>query len=431
VDLAAVGSSSVRLVALAVTNALLDDVVVGLRADRGLIVDLGPDVVPDAGDEVLDAAGDVLLPGLVNGHTHAAMTLMRGYGGDLPLMTWLRDKIWPAEERLTDDAVYWGTRLACCEMIRTGTVRFWDMYWRPVAVARAVLDAGLKATVGHPLIDGLDASRSPTLQRVATDILDELEDLGGGVSASLTPHGIYTLGETSLAWVAETAAARDLPIQLHFLEVADEASGLWERTGEQPAAYLDRLGVLGPRTVLAHCVWAEDGDLELIASRGATVVTNPASNLKLAVGRIFPYEAARRRGIPVGLGTDGASSNNGLDILQDVKLLALLQKHAHDDPSVLPASEAWAVGVGALAPSLGTVGTLAPGHPADFILVSRRAAELGPGHLMANLVYAASGAVVDTTVVAGRVLMRHRELPGEDEVLAKAREAAVALGVLP
>jgi 5-methylthioadenosine/S-adenosylhomocysteine deaminase len=417
-------------VAIAVTNALFDDVVVGLRAERGVIVALGPGVVPDPGDEVLDAAGDVLLPGLVNGHTHAAMTLMRGYAGDLPLMTWLRDKIWPAEERLTDDAVYWGTRLACCEMIRSGTVRFWDMYWRPIAVARAVLDAGLNATVGLPLIDGLDAARSPTLQRSATEMLDALEGVGGGVSASLTPHGIYTLSETSLAWVAETAAARDLPIHLHFLEVADEATGLWERTGEQPAAYLDRLGVLGPKTVLAHCVWAEDRDLELIATRGATVVTNPASNLKLAVGRVFPYEAVRRHGIPVALGTDGASSNNGLDLLQDLRLLALLQKHAHDDPSVLPAAEAWAVGVGALAPGLGATGTLAPGLPADFILVSRGVPELGPGHLMANLVYAASGAVVDTTVVGGRVLMRHRELPGEDEVLAKAHEAAAALGVL-
>lgn len=416
--------------AIAVTNALFDDVEVGLRAEHGVIVALGPDVVPAPGDEVLDAAGDVLLPGLVNGHTHAAMTLMRGYGGDLPLMNWLRDKIWPAEERLTDDAVYWGTRLACCEMIRSGTVRFWDMYWRPVAVARAVLDAGLNATVGLPLVDGLDAARSPALQRSATEMLDALEDVGGGVSASLAPHGIYTLSETSLAWAAETAAARDLPIHLHFLEVADEAAGLWERTRERPAAYLDRLGALGPRTVLAHCVWAEEGDLELIATRGATVVTNPASNLKLAVGRIFPYEAVRRHGIPVALGTDGASSNNGLDVLQDLRLLALLQKHAHDDPSVLPASDAWAVAVGALAPGLGAAGTLAPGLPADFILVSRGAPELGPGHLMANLVYAASGAVVDTTVVGGRVLMRHRELPGEDEVRAKAHEAAAVLGVL-
>jgi 5-methylthioadenosine/S-adenosylhomocysteine deaminase len=416
--------------AMAVTNALLDGVAVGLRSEHGIIVELGPGVAPAPGDEVLDAAGDVLLPGLVNGHTHAAMTLMRGYGGDLPLMTWLREKIWPAEERLTDDAVYWGTRLACCEMIRTGTVRFWDMYWRPTAVARAVLDAGLEATVGLPLVDDLDAARSPALQRRATEMLDALESLGSGVSASLAPHGIYTVSETSLAWVAETAAARDLPIQLHFLEVADEAAGLWERSREQPAAYLDRLGVLGPRTVLAHCVWADESDLELIAARGATVVTNPASNLKLAVGRIFPYEAVRRHGIAVALGTDGASSNNGLDVLQDLKLLSLLQKHAHDDPSVLPAAEAWTVGIGALAPSLGATGSLAPGRPADFSLVSRRAPELGPGHLLANLVYAASGSVVDTTVVGGRVLMRHREIPGEEEVLVKAHEAAEALGVL-
>ena len=174
----------------------------------------------------------------------------------------------------------------------------------------------------------------------------------------------------------------------------------------------------------------EEVELELVAARGATVVTNPVSNLKLAGGRIFPYATVRRAGIPVGLGTDGASSNNGLDLFQDVKVLSLLQKHDQDDPRALPADEAWQVVTGGLAPTLGGGRDLVPGAAADFILVRADAPELGPGHLLANLVYAAAGDVVDATVVAGRVLMRDGRVEGAAEVVAKARERAARLGTL-
>jgi 5-methylthioadenosine/S-adenosylhomocysteine deaminase len=414
---------------LAVTGALHQGEVIGLRAASGVIAEIGADVSPQDGDDVLDAAGSAVLPGLVNGHTHAAMTLFRGYGSDLPLMEWLETRIWPKEALLTDDDVYWGTRLACLEMVRCGTVRFWDMYWRPDAVARAVEDGGMRATVGMPFIDGLDpavgeAGRSEVLANL--DAVDARDDR---VTASLTPHGIYTVSEESLRWLGEQARERDLPLQLHFLEVQDEVSGLQERTGERPAAYLDRLGVLTPKTVLAHGVWLEDDDLELIAERGSIVVTNPASNMKLAVGRAFPYRRVRAHGIPVGIGTDGASSNNSLDLLADVKLMALLQKHAEGDPSALPASEAWEIATATSAPGLGQSGRLEVGAPADFILVRLDAPELTPGDLIANLVYAASGAVVDSTVVAGRVLMRRRVVDDEEEIRAKAMESVARLGL--
>jgi 5-methylthioadenosine/S-adenosylhomocysteine deaminase len=416
---------------LAVAGATLPDgAAVSLRADDGRVVAIGPDVDAEADDEVLDGAGRVLLPGLVNGHTHAAMALFRGFAGDLALMDWLQDHIWPAEARLDADDVYWGTRLACLEMIRTGTVRFWDMYWQPGAVARAVTDAGLRAMVGLPLIDGLDAAKSTALRADAVRFLDELADADPRVRPCLTPHGIYTVSTESLAWVAEEAATRDLPVHLHFLEIEDEVTGCLERTGKRPGPYLEDLGLLTPRTVLAHGVWMEDAELDLVAAHGATVVTNPASNLKLAVGRVFPYARVRAAGIPVGLGTDGASSNNGLDLLQDVKLLSLLQKHTENDPRALPADEAWRVVTGGLAPSLGGAPDLAVGAAADFVLARAAAPELTPGHLVANLVYAAAGQVVDATVVAGRVLMRDGRIDGADEVVAKARERAGRLGVL-
>ena len=339
---------------LAVINATLPDgSTVALRAVDGVIRALGTDVQPEPGDEVVDAGGDVLIAGLVNGHTHAGMTLFRGYGSDLPLMDWLEQKIWPAEARLTDDDVYWGTRLACVEMIRSGTVRFWDMYWRPAHVARAVRDAGMRATVGPPLIDGLDPSHSDAACALVAEALDEVTEFAPMVQPSLAPHGIYTVSERSLEWVAEQSERRALPVQIHFLETEDEVSGCLERTSLRPGPYLDRIGVLSPRAVLAHGVWMEEAELELVAARGATVVTNPVSNLKLAVGRTFPYPRARAHGIAVGLGTDGASSNNGLDLLQDVKVLAILQKFAHDDPAALPAAEAWDIASGQLAPALG------------------------------------------------------------------------------
>jgi 5-methylthioadenosine/S-adenosylhomocysteine deaminase len=414
---------------LAVVGASLDGVRVGLRAVDGVIAALGPDVAPEPGDEVLDGSGHLLLPGLVNGHTHAAMTLFRGYGSDLRLMDWLEKRIWPAEAKLTDEDVYWGTRLACVEMIRSGTVRFWDMYWEPAGVARAVTDSGLRATVGLPLVDGMDAERGREVQAEAGAVLDALADAGPRVSASVTPHSIYAVSAATLAWSAEQAAARDVPIHLHFLEIEDEVSGCIERYGERPASFLDRLGVLGSRTVLAHGVWMEEPELELVAARGCTVVTNPVSNLKLAVGRIFPYASVRTHGIPVGLGTDGASSNNSLDLVADVKFLALLQKHEQNDPAAVPAAEAWDVVSGALAPALGPRG-LALGAPADFLLARAGATELAPGSAMTNLVYAASGSVIDATVVDGRVLMRDGVIESEDEVCAKAVEAARRLGVL-
>jgi 5-methylthioadenosine/S-adenosylhomocysteine deaminase len=411
-------------VTLAVTGATLDGQEVGLRADGGRIVELGPEVVARPGDEVVAGDGTALVPGLVNGHTHAAMTLFRGFGDDLPLMEWLEHRIWPAEARLTADDVYWGTRLACVEMIRSGTVRFWDMYWQPGATARAVDDAGLSATIGTPLIDGLDAERSPELQRAARETLDELDTGHPRVAPALAPHAIYTVSEPSLRWIGEQSHERELPVHIHLSETSDEVDQCVAAHGARPAAYLDRLGVLGPRTLLAHGVWLDDDELALVAQRGATVVTNPVSNLKLAVGGVFRYDAARERGIPVGLGTDGASSNNSLDLLQDLKAFALIQKHAARDPAVLPAAEAWAVATGARAPMLGQSGRVAVGEAADFLLVRATAPELSLGDFTAGLVYAATGAVVDTTVVDGKVLMRGGMVEEEEEVRARAVEHA-------
>lgn len=411
---------------LTITNALKDGQRVGLRCEDGTIAAIGGDVAPQPGDEAIDAAGAHLLPPLVNGHTHAAMTLFRGSGGDLPLMPWLEERIWPIEAKLDDEDVYWGARLACAEMLRSGTTRFWDMYWHPRATARAVLDAGVRATIGAPLFD-LDGSPEK-LRDSAHRSLEQLAEFGPEITPALAPHAIYTVSEESLRWIGELSAERELPVQIHLSETEKEVQDCLAEHGERPAFYLDRLGMLSERTVLAHGVWLDPDELALVAERGATVVTNPVANMKLAVGGVFPHSAARTAGVPVGLGTDGAGSNDSLDLLADLKTFALVQKHAAGDPTAIDASEAWAVATGARAPLLGAT-PLEPGAPADFLLLRPDSPELGIGELAADLVYAAAGAAVDTAVVGGRVLMREGEVPGLEEIVAHAAERARSLGL--
>lgn len=408
------------------TGAVLDGETVGMRCEDGLIVALGPEVAAAPGEETLDAGGAPLVAPLVNGHTHAAMTLFRGSGGDLPLMPWLRERIWPVEAKLEDEDVYWGARLACAEMIASGTTRFWDMYWHPEATARAVADAGLGATIGAPLFDR--DGDADGMRRTALESLERLGELGPAIVPALAPHSIYMVSEESLRWIAELSAERGVPVQIHLAETEVEVEDCLAAHGLRPAAYLDSLGLLNERVVLAHGVWLDRAELELIAARGATVVTNPVANMKLAVGGVFPYPAAREAGVAVGLGTDGAGSNDSLDLLAELKHFALAQKHAAGDPTAIEAGEAWEIATGARAPLLGA-GALAVGAPADFLLLRAAAPELAIGELASDLVYAAAGSAVATTVVGGRARMRDGAQAEEAEVVARACERARRLGL--
>jgi 5-methylthioadenosine/S-adenosylhomocysteine deaminase len=411
---------------LAVTGAVLDDTVVGLRCEGGTIVALGPGVEPEPGEVTVEATGAPLVAPLVNGHTHAAMTLFRGYGGDLPLMRWLREVVWPVEAKLEPEDVYWGARLACLEMIRSGTTRFWDMYWHPGATARAVEDAGLRATIGGPLFDA--DGETAAMRETALGNLEELAGCGPHIGRSLAPHAIYTVSGELLRWTAETAAEHEVAVHIHLSETEQEVTDCVKQHGVRPAVYLDRLGVLSERTVLAHGVWLDREELELIATRSCTVVTNPVANMKLAVGGVFPYPQAREARVAVGIGTDGPGSNDSLDLLSDLKVFALAQRHAACDPTVLPAEEAWDIATGATAPLLGGA-ALRVGDPADFLLLRAGSPELSFGDLRSDLVYAASGSIVDTTVVAGKVLMRGGEVPGDEEIVARAVERSTRLGI--
>lgn len=414
---------------ICVVNASLDGESVGLRATAGLIEEIGPGVGPGDAGVVLDAAGATLVPPLVNGHTHAAMTLFRGHGDDLPLMRWLQEAIWPVEAKLDADDVYWGTRLACLEMIRTGTTKFWDMYWQPAAVARAVEDAGLRAVVGPPMIDPQVVSDIDARDRTLVEQLDQLATCGPRITPAVSPHSIYTVATEGLETAAALAAERDLPVQIHLSETQPEVDDCVAQHGVRPAVYLDSIGLLGQKTVLAHGVWLDREELDLIAERGATVVANPVANMKLAVGAVFPYPEAQRAGVRLAIGTDGAGSNNSLDLMADLKVFALTQRHAARDAEAIPVEEAWAIATGRRSQLVGDPDPLAPGKPADFVLLDPDAYELALGDLTSNLVYAASGSVVSTTVVDGRVLMDGGEVEGEAEILARAKERAERLGL--
>jgi 5-methylthioadenosine/S-adenosylhomocysteine deaminase len=413
---------------LVVTGALLDGREVGVRVDDGVIADVGPDVISLGDDAVIDGRGTAVVPGMVNAHTHAAMTLFRSFGDDLPLMTWLRTKIWPAEAKLEPADVYWGTRLACIEMIRSGTTRFVDMYWHPAEAARAVADAGLRAILAAPLFDSGEPAAKRALEEDALRSLAELAPFAhaGRVVAALAPHAVYTVSPGSLEWIGATAAEHDVGVHTHLAETRKEVDDCVAATGMRPCELLDRCGLLGPKTVVAHGCWLEADELDLLAERGTTVATAPVSNMKLAVGRQFPYGEASAAGVPLGLGTDGSSSNNSLDMFSDVKVFALAQKFAADDPALLPAAEALAVARGQRSSWLGG-SSVTIGAPADFVLVRVGSPEVVPGDLDANLVYAANGSVVDTTVVAGKVLMTGRHIDGVDDVLDEARGRAARL----
>jgi len=411
---------------LFIADAELDGESVSIRCEDGLIAAIGGDLVPSKGDQVLQAEGMLVTPPMVNGHTHTAMTLFRAFGDDLPLMQWLENMIWPAEAKLTPEDVYWGTRLATVEMLRSGTTKFFDVYWHSDQVARAAVDAGMRVAAGQAVIDQLDAAKAPDLVAEAGEYLDRLGELGPLVTPCIAPHAIYTVSEESLRGLAELMQEREAIFNIHLSETEHEVEQCLERTGKRPAEYLDSLGALGPSSILAHGVWLDDAELDLIAGRGSTVVTNPCANMKLAVGGALPWAAASERGVDLALGTDGPSSNSDLDMFEEAKVFALLQKHEAADPSVAPASEVLALARGAGSKLIGG-STLASGQPADLLLLDSELPVMAAGDLDARLVYGAASEAVDTVVVAGSVVMRNREVPGAEEALAEVGERAARL----
>jgi 5-methylthioadenosine/S-adenosylhomocysteine deaminase len=364
--------------------------------------------------ERLDAQGDLLLPGLVNTHCHAPMVWFRGLADDLPLPQWLTAVIFPAEGAWLDaDKVYRGALLAAAEMIRGGVTTVADGYFFEAAVRQALSDAGLRAVVAQGVVD-FPAPGVPDPARnleVAADFLDSGADGRDRLTSGVFCHSPYTCGPETLEKAKDLTRARGAPFFLHLAETREEVAALQRRTGLSPGAYLDRLGLLDDLTVAVHAVWLEPTDQELLAQRGVKVSHCPESNLKLAAG-VAPIPALLKLGVPVGLGTDGAASNNNLDLWGEMSLAARLHKVWMGDPTLLPAAQVVALATreGAQVLGLGdTTGTLTVGKAADLIVVALNQPHLTPLYdPYSHLVYAARAADVRHVMVDGRWLLYDR-----------------------
>jgi 5-methylthioadenosine/S-adenosylhomocysteine deaminase len=354
------------------------------------------------------------MPGLVNTHTHAAMTCFRGLADDLPLMDWLENHIFPAESQLTPDWVYKGSLLACAEMIASGTTTFCDMYLHADAVARAAKAAGLRAVVGEVLYDFDSPNYGPVEAGLRyTQTLIEAWREDPLVRIAVEPHSAYLCGPELLREAKAIADREATPMVIHLSESAQEVDQIRKRYGKTPTAHLADIGFLGPRLVADHCVALTEADMDLLAEWDVKVAHNPESNMKLASG-VAPVPDLLARGITVGIGTDGCASNNDLDLFQEMDTLAKLHKVHTMDPTVMDAATVTAMATRGGAKVLGLeekVGILAPGLQADIIVLDTARPHLVPMyHVHSHLVYVMSGADVVTTIVGGKVLMEDRRL---------------------
>jgi len=419
---------------LLITNVVVEGRTVDIAIDEtGMITGIGENerkAWKGEADYLIDGNGSLALPGLVNTHTHAAMSLLRGYADDMILQDWLSRKIWPLEAHLTPKDVYWGTKLACLEMIRSGTTAFNDMYFMMDQAAKAVDEAGIRAVLSYGFIDLFSAEKREAEIKATGNLVSMVKAMNNPrIKAAVGPHAIYTVSPEGLKWCAEFAKEQRCGIHIHLSETEKEVTDCVAAHGKRPAAHLDACGILTPRTVTAHNCWLDEEECRLLGKRGVSASHNPASNMKLATNRAMPYQALVAAGANACLGTDGCASNNNLDMFEEVKIAALLQKFFWNNPTILPAPEALAMATANGAKALGfPTGRLAPGTPADLILVSVRDPCNVPLHnATSNLVYACSGGTVETTICNGRILMLDRSIPGEAGVLNGATEAAFGL----
>jgi 5-methylthioadenosine/S-adenosylhomocysteine deaminase len=382
-------------------------------------------------DRVIQAGGQVVMPGLVNTHTHAPMVLYRGLADDLALMEWLEKYMFPAEAKtLSRGFVRAGTRLAALEMIRSGTTTYADMYYFEEEIAEVTAAAGLRGVLGQTIIRFPVAdAKTPQEGLARTERFIAAWKGHPLVTPAVAPHALYTLDAATLKACRALADAHGVPLIIHLAETQDEVKVAREQHQATPTGYLERLGVLSPATVAAHAVWVDADDIAILARRRVGVAHNPESNMKLASGAA-PVPRMREAGIAIGLGTDGAASNNDLDMFEAMRQAALLHKHVTGDPRAVPAAVALEMATRAGAAVLGLgdrLGSLEPGKKADIILVAMNAARQTPQYdPVSHLVYATRGDDVRTTIVGGRILMLDGQVLSLDEpaVLSDARARA-------
>ena len=395
-----------------------------------IISEISVNISEEGVDKVIDGTDKITLPGLINTHTHLSMDLFRGLADDLALDEWLNDHIWPMEANLNGWYCYIGALLGACEMIKSGTTTFCDMYFYMEDVAKAIAESGIRGVLSYGMIDFADAEKRENEFKENISLFENCNGMADGrIKVFLGPHSPYTCSKELLIRAREEADKYGMGIHIHVGETQKEVNDLLESTGMRPFEYLDSLGLLGPDVLAAHAVWLSDSEIEIIKEKGVKLSHNPCSNMKLASG-ISPVDKLLKEGVCVSLGTDGSSSNNNLDLFEEMKFASLLQKVDSLNPEALNALETLKMATINGAKALGLedeIGSIEVGKKADLILIDTNAVNLTPDStdLTSNIVYAANGANVDTTICNGQILMENRKVLSLDEekILAEARLA--------
>ena len=419
-----------------IKNALIlnpnnfEEKIQSLLIKNDLIAEISDEIDESNVDKIIDASGKILLPGFVNTHTHLSMTLFRGLADDLSLDSWLNDHIWPMEANLNGDYCYIGALLGAVELIKSGTTTFSDMYFYMEDVARAVDEAGIRAVLSYGMIDFGDAEKREAEIKENLTLFENCNGMADGrIKVFFGPHSPYTASEELLIKVRQLADEHNIGIHIHVSETQKEIDDVSAEKGLRPFEYLDKIGFLGPDVVAAHSVWLSEDEIEIIKKNDVKISHNPCSNMKLASG-IAPVSKLIENDICVSIGTDGASSNNNLDLIEELKTASLLQKVSTLDPNVLNSHEAIAMGTIKGAEALGLdeeIGSIEVGKKADIILIDTNSANMVPDSstLTSNIIYSANGSNVDTTICNGKILMENKKLTvlDEQEIYNKAREA--------
>ncbi len=381
-------------------------------------------------NKTIDGSGHIAVPGMVNAHTHAAMTLLRSYADDMILMDWLENKIWPVEALMTKADIYWGTMLAVVEMIKSGTTTFADMYADMEKVAEVVEETGIRASLSRGLI-GVVPEAATKLQENIQLFKDWHGKADGRIQVMMGPHAPYTCPPEYLKKVIAAAGELGSEIHMHLSETKNEVSNCLKEYGLTPIALMDKLGMFEVGTLAAHCVHVTPEDIKIMAKKYVRVVHNPQSNLKLASG-IAPIPAMLENGITVALGTDGVSSNNNLDMLEEARLAAFIHKNATGDPTVIPATTALKMATvnGAHAVGFKDLGELKIGQKADIVLYDMNKPYWYPRYdRTSSFIYAANSSDADTVLVDGKVVLENGQFLtiDVDKVYAEANKCAVSL----
>jgi 5-methylthioadenosine/S-adenosylhomocysteine deaminase len=363
-------------------------------------------------EKVIDARESLVMPGLIDGHTHIAMSLFRNYADDLPLMEWLKTRIWPLEEKLTAQDVYWGSMLGVAELIRSGVTCFSDMYFFMEETAKAVEEAGIRAVLARGLVGG-DNDDGRRFEETRKLYKSWHNGAGGRIKVMVGPHAPYTCSPGYLRKVVGLARELNVGIHIHIAESADEVEESLKNYGKSPVRHIYDLGLFDIPTVAAHCVHLSDEDIEILAENKVSVVNNPTSNLKLASG-FAPVEKMIKKGINVALGTDGPSSNNNLNMFEEINLAAIINKSVNHDATSIPAITAIKMATVNGAKALGLekeIASIEVGKKADLIIIDTQKPHFYPRHnIISAVAYSAQASDVKTVIVDGKIVMEDYEI---------------------